>query len=236
MLRSVPRALARRRPSPALAVALAALVVAAAGGAMAAIPAGDGTIQACYSKIGGGLRVIDPDSNNVFMRRCNGTESALSFSQRGPQGIQGIQGIQGVPGPPGTNGTNGTNGTDGKDGAQGPPGPATLPRVVTAQGGDGSVPFWGGTRSTMTLTSFNLPAGKWVLHLILKMRLADDDPQAFTCTFVDAAPNITGTAQEGFNTFSRVQTTQSNVARTVKLDCNFVNGAIEGTVLAIESA
>jgi hypothetical protein len=47
------------RPTPAMAVALLALLIAASGAAVAAIPSGDGTIRACYAKNSGALRVID---------------------------------------------------------------------------------------------------------------------------------------------------------------------------------
>jgi hypothetical protein len=48
-----------RRPSPALLVALAALVVSLSGAAVAAIPARDGDVHICYSQTTGKVRAID---------------------------------------------------------------------------------------------------------------------------------------------------------------------------------
>jgi hypothetical protein len=76
------------RPSPALVVALIALVVAATGGAMAAIPDADGTIHGCIGARGA-LRVIEPPAT------CEATEAALDFSQKGPAGERGPAGPPG---------------------------------------------------------------------------------------------------------------------------------------------
>ncbi len=47
------------RPSPAMAVALAALIVALGGAAFAAIPDSSGTIHGCAKKRNGSLRVVE---------------------------------------------------------------------------------------------------------------------------------------------------------------------------------
>jgi hypothetical protein len=80
-----------RRPSPALVVATAALVVALGGVTYAAIPSSDGTIHSCYDARGS-LHVVDDGTT------CPSNETALNFSQTGPQGIQGPQGPAGAPG------------------------------------------------------------------------------------------------------------------------------------------
>jgi hypothetical protein len=49
----------RLRPSHAMAVAIAALVVALGGDAFASIPGPDGTVNSCYSNTNGELRVVD---------------------------------------------------------------------------------------------------------------------------------------------------------------------------------
>jgi hypothetical protein len=74
-----------RRPSPALVVASAALVVALGGVTYAAIPAPDGTVHACHDARGT-LRVIDSDA------ACDKSETALNFAQTGPQGPAGSPG------------------------------------------------------------------------------------------------------------------------------------------------
>ncbi len=72
--------------------------VTAAGVAYAAIPGGDGTIQGCYTKVGGILRLVDSTS------QCKNFENPVSWSQKGQKGDPG------TPGTPGTNGTNGAAG------------------------------------------------------------------------------------------------------------------------------
>jgi hypothetical protein len=74
-----------RRPSPALVVACAALLVALGGVTYAAIPAPDGTVHACHDARGA-LRVIDSDA------ACDKGETALNFAQTGPQGPAGAPG------------------------------------------------------------------------------------------------------------------------------------------------
>ena len=76
------------RPSPAMVVAVLALVVAAAGGAVAAIPDPDGTIHACLRN--GSLRVID-----AAAAECQAGETPLAFNQRGQPGPPGPAGPPG---------------------------------------------------------------------------------------------------------------------------------------------
>jgi hypothetical protein len=73
----------KHRPSPATAIALAALVVALGGVAFAAIPDPDGTIHACYQRNTGSLRVVESQSD------CRSSENAITWNQRGPQGLPG---------------------------------------------------------------------------------------------------------------------------------------------------
>ncbi len=104
--------LARLLPSPSLTVALAALVLAAAGVGVASIPDRGGVVRACYGKTTGILRVIDP-ARPGLAGRCGSRERRLSWNRRG------LRGLRGLPGAKGTNGTNGTNGLDGAAGAAG---------------------------------------------------------------------------------------------------------------------
>lgn len=98
-----------RRPSPALVVALLALVVAMAGGALAAIPGKDGVVHACYSKNGGRLRVVDPGKRGPA-GKCRKDERALALDQPLPRGAQGPQGPAGTTGPAGAGGAQGIAG------------------------------------------------------------------------------------------------------------------------------
>jgi hypothetical protein len=96
-----------RRPSPALVVALIALIAASGGWAVAAIPAGNGTITACYANPGGGVRIIE--ASTKCKRRG---EKRITWNQTGKDGARGLPGANGAAGAPGANGTNGTNGSD----------------------------------------------------------------------------------------------------------------------------
>jgi hypothetical protein len=73
-----------RRPSPSLAVATVALVVALGGVTFAAIPGPDGTVHTCVGTRGA-LRAID---ETATCDTKNG-ETALDFSQTGPAGPPG---------------------------------------------------------------------------------------------------------------------------------------------------
>jgi hypothetical protein len=81
------------------------VVLAVAGGvgvATGAIPDSGGTINGCYTKVGGILRVVDTDKN----QKCiSSVENPISWGQRGPQGD---------PGPQGDTGPAGTTGQDAK--------------------------------------------------------------------------------------------------------------------------
>ena len=138
---------------------LLAVVFAAAGIAYAAIPDGN-TIQGCYGKLGGVLRVIDTAKN----QRClNHLEVPISWSQTGPQGAQGIQGIQGIQGTQGVPGANGTNGTNGTNGA---------PGISTAKFSGGSSAV---EKSPTLIASITVTAGSWVFFVTGTAGANDED-------------------------------------------------------------
>lgn len=84
---------------PALvALAVAAGVLVVGGIAYATIPDTGGVIHGCYQKNQGALRVIDTDKGQA----CSSSETALNWSQTGPQGPQGAPGPQGPAGPSGS--------------------------------------------------------------------------------------------------------------------------------------
>lgn len=100
-----------RPPSPATVIATIALVFAATGFAVAAIPGAGGVIHACYQTGGtsgspGAVRIID-DANSS----CQAGEQAIAWNQTGPQGPAGPQGAAGPQGPQGPAGQDGTAGT-----------------------------------------------------------------------------------------------------------------------------
>jgi hypothetical protein len=98
---------------------LAAIAGAAAMVAIvhAAIPDANGVIHACYMASDGSLRLVNAAAD------CKKNETALAWSQTGPQGPQGIQGPQGPQGP------QGVQGPQGIQGVQGPAGISGLERV-----------------------------------------------------------------------------------------------------------
>ncbi|MEA2125854.1 MAG: hypothetical protein QOI80_2636 [Solirubrobacteraceae bacterium] len=118
-----------KRPSPAAALALVAVVLSASGFAAAAIPGSDGTITACYKKTKGALRVVDAG------KRCAKREKRLAWSQTGPAGPRGAAGADGARGPTGAAGGNGAPGAPGAAGPTGPTGPAGSGSGVTGPTG-----------------------------------------------------------------------------------------------------
>ncbi len=87
-----------------LAIALAAPVVASAGGAYAAANAGSPSITACVHRPGGGLYTGRP---------CARRDRSLIWNVVGPQGPPGVAGAPGAPGPPGVAGAPGVAGPSG---------------------------------------------------------------------------------------------------------------------------
>ncbi len=79
------RRIAQFRPSPAMVVAVIALLVALGGVAAASIPGKGGVISACYLKTGGSLRVVDTSKPGAS-GRCHQNERTLTWSRQGRQG------------------------------------------------------------------------------------------------------------------------------------------------------
>jgi hypothetical protein len=123
----------RRFRRVALAITAVA-VVAIAGGVTYAVAdiGGGGVINGCYKSQNGQLRLIDPAVDS-----CHPSETAISWSQTGPQGPKGD------PGPPGP------------AGPQGPPGLSGLPpidRFTATQIVRGAILTCGSTRTDSTIT------------------------------------------------------------------------------------
>ena len=91
----------------------AALVLGGAA-AWASIPSSNGTIYGCYADSNGATRIIDPGK-----KKCSGSESPISWSQRGPAGARGPQGYTGKTGKTGAAGKNGAKGAPGTPGTNG---------------------------------------------------------------------------------------------------------------------
>jgi hypothetical protein len=95
----------------------AAAVVAVAGGVTYAVAqiGGGGVINGCYKSQNGQLRLIDPATDS-----CHPSETAISWSQTGPQGPAGPAGPAGPQGPAGPAGPAGATGPAGPAGPAGP--------------------------------------------------------------------------------------------------------------------
>jgi Collagen triple helix repeat (20 copies) len=137
----------------------AAAAVAIAGGVTYAVAdiGGGGVINGCYKLQNGQLRLIDPATD-----RCHPSETAISWSQTGPQGPPGPQGPVGPQGPagpqgvPGPQGPVGPQGATGPTGPQGPPGLSGLPpvdRFTPTQIIHGAILTCAGTSATATTTA-----------------------------------------------------------------------------------
>jgi hypothetical protein len=128
-----------------LTVALAATLALAGGAALAtgAIPGADGVIHGCYNATNGQLRVIGSGSDS-----CKDHETAIQWSQTGPQGPQGIQGIQGEQGVKGDTGEQGPQGIQGPKGDTGEQGPQGEVGATGAQGDKGDKGDTGATGAT----------------------------------------------------------------------------------------
>jgi hypothetical protein len=113
----------------ALLVAALALLAIIPGVAYATIP-NDGVINACYTKSGGTLHVID-----ASVRNCSKGQTSLSWDAEGTPGPQGPVGEQGATGPQGPVGPQGPEGPQGATGPQGPAGPAGTTTLYNAVAG-----------------------------------------------------------------------------------------------------
>ena len=100
------RRLSFRAPSPAMAVALVALVAASSGFAWAATASGP-VIRACADKKSGALRLA---------AKCSRGERSVSWNKVGPKGAAGAAGAAGAQGAPGPAGSAGAAGPQGPGG------------------------------------------------------------------------------------------------------------------------
>jgi hypothetical protein len=138
----------------AAVIAIAGLMVTA-GIVSATIPSNN-VIDACYSKSGGALRVIDGT-----VTKCAKNETGLAWNVQGPKGDQGEVGPQGPAGPQGPQGPagpEGPTGPKGDKGDQGPAGPAGSAVRITFKS---SYTFAG--PNFEQILSTNLPEGTYAL-------------------------------------------------------------------------
>jgi hypothetical protein len=158
----------RRIRRVALAIT-AVVVVAIAGGVTYAVAqiGSDGVFHGCYTSANGQLRLIDPATDS-----CRPSETAVSWSQTGPQGLKGDPGPPGPAGPqgpagphgiPGPHGPAGPQGATGPQGPAGPPGPGTQ-TISGLVGVRGAALFGKGftvRRTAVGNYTLTFPAGTW---------------------------------------------------------------------------
>ena len=126
-----------RRPSPALVVAIAALVVSMAGSATAA-------------------SVLITSSRQVKAHSLQASDLSTSAA-KSLRGKRGLRGLRGLTGAAGAAGATGATGATGAAGATGPIGPSNVFTSASAS----SVPVGSGQT---TLRTLSLPAGKYLIH------------------------------------------------------------------------
>jgi hypothetical protein len=156
-----------RKRIAALAVAAAGVLVAG-GVAYATIPDTNGVIHGCYATKDGSLRVIDTAAG----QNCGPKETALDWSQTGPQGPIGPAGAAGPQGP---------TGPAGAAGPQGPTGPAGLSHAYSYESSGVTLPQ---SPSTGSVVSGAVPAGTYVVFArvwLNELLMATDPAPSVTC-------------------------------------------------------
>jgi hypothetical protein len=124
----------------ASAVALVALF-ATVGIATATIP-NEGVINACYTKSGGGVRIID-----ATVTKCSKSETSIAWN------VQGIKGDQGDPG---------------EQGPEGPAGPSGISEAYAAVRND-PLKIELNTTAGQVVVSETAPEGNYILTVRLKL-------------------------------------------------------------------
>jgi Collagen triple helix repeat (20 copies) len=143
----------RKRMTVIAAATVAGLAIIIPSVAMGTIPNG-AVINACYTKSGGVLHVIDGS-----VRNCSKSQTALSWNVAGQQGPVGPVGPQGASGPQGSQGPTGPQGATGPQGPAGPAGPAGSTTLY-----DANVPGGQELSGQTTLARLFLPAGSYLVQ------------------------------------------------------------------------
>jgi hypothetical protein len=143
-----------------VAAGAVALALAIGGVAYATIPSNN-VIDACYTKSGGTLRVID-----ATVTKCAKSETALAWN------VQGIPGEKGEKGDTGDTGPQGPAGPQGPQGPQGPTGPAGP--AGTSMGFSATKTTLRPLAGTETIVSKSVPAGSYVLFASVGVSSRED--------------------------------------------------------------
>jgi len=122
--------LVRRRPSPAFILALAALIVALTGSAVAAVALPRNSVGTAQLKPNS---VVSSKVRNYTLVRADFKPSQVPRGRRGPRGPAGLAGPTGPAGPPGSAGPPGPAGVSGAQLiSQTSAADSSSPKIVTA--------------------------------------------------------------------------------------------------------
>jgi hypothetical protein len=195
-----------------LVIAVAVLL----GGSVAlgAIPGAGGKIDACYTKLGGVVRVIDKAKGEACGSKL---ETPLTWNQTGPVGPTGSTGETGPPGQPGPTGLPGAKGEKGETGPAGEPGgkgdtgpagadgapgekgdagPPGLPGTTGQAGGTslggGPIDLTGPATPTPVLSRIVMSSADTVLYISTDGGIFNHDPSSGG--YVDIALRVDGVA------------------------------------------
>jgi hypothetical protein len=202
---------------PLVALAITGALLVAAGIAYAAIPDAGGVIHGCYKKSSpnqGTLRVVDTEKSQT----CQSSETAISWSQTGPQGPQGPQGAQGPQGIQGPQGPSGSSHAYSDSNIQ------ALTRI---------------SPDANTVTELTLPAGNYVVSATgsvvktgifntagsdndVKCSLNDPDDNAVTASQAEA----NGLDYEDAVPYMLVDTMSLPNGGTITVDCATLTGTV----------
>ena len=196
-----------RRPSPAMGVALLALIAALGGTSYAAVKLPKNSVGPTQ------IRANAVTGAKVKDRSLFSNDFAAGQLPRGPQGPQGAKGESGGPGP------------KGETGARGPAGVAqVIVRRRTA-----SVPIGLAAGSSVNVVTMQLPAGKWFLSSVTNGGYYGSPGSTFRCYLLvdNVAQNPYSTLALGLNDgtvqaalFSPSAVVDSGTPSTVVLQCN----------------
>ncbi|MDX6280080.1 MAG: hypothetical protein QOH03_1151 [Kribbellaceae bacterium] len=205
-----------------LAGIVAAVGVIGAGSvAYAAIPDDEGVVHGCYNKGGllqdkGALRVVDKGE------RCRSNETAMTWSQTGPQGPLGPVGPVG---PTGAKGETGTEGPAGPTGPAGPQGAQGDPGFSDGYQASGVVELHNHTDTPVA--SIELPAGSYAVFGKAELQNLDGDNQNGFCKL--STGDVTGVRLGWDRTARRIPVSVQDVLTlddpgAVTLFCGTYNG------------
>lgn len=152
---------------------VATVVTLTTAGIVSATIPSQNVIDACYTRSGGSLRVID-----ATVTKCGKQETSLAWNVQGVKGDQGDPGATGPAGPAGPAGPQGEQGIQGPAGPAGPTGPAGAAGSAVRVNYDPSHTFAGPSLEKVLETSLGEGTYAFVATVQLQAAFGDTDPDA----------------------------------------------------------